>query len=77
MSFSSHFFGSLVSEELYLAGQSDLISQVTVALEAVPHMGWVWSFMKEGGKMRPTGAWLSWVTVFWALLLFASMVPSF
>ena len=48
-------------QDLYLAGQSDLISQVTIALDAIPHMAWVWSFMKEAGKMRPTGALLLWI----------------
>lgn len=46
---------NLHSKALYLSNVDDVVVKVSDALEAIPHMSWMWSFNKEGSKLRPTG----------------------
>ena len=57
-SFAASSPSKLVAEgaSLYLSAQSDLVMKANIALTAVPHFKWVWSFSKQGHKLVPVGA---------------------
>ena len=44
------------AKDCYLCGVGDLMAKAAAAAEGVNHLTLAWGFMKEGTKLRPTGA---------------------
>ena len=45
-----------IAEECFLTGVGDLMAKAAAATQGVNHLSLAWGFMREGTKLRPTGA---------------------